>query len=97
IGLTESYDRFRDRFCRDLGLPPQPQSVQANRAQHYRLFDPGRTITREILDPLIRFDLQLYEYAARHLAADDEATAGTNHKTATPPATTQQSGESAAS
>ncbi|BDD87891.1 hypothetical protein [Desulfofustis limnaeus] len=98
IGLTESYDRFRDRFCRDLGLPPQPQSVQANRAQHYRLFDPARTVTWEILDPLIRFDLQLYEYAASHLAADDaEAPAGTKNKTVTTSATTQRSGESAVS
>ena len=64
IGLTERYDQFRDQFCKDLGLQSQLQTLRVNRAENYSLFDPGRSSTRRIVDPLIRFDCQLYELIA---------------------------------
>ena len=60
VGLTEAYDAFRDRFCKDLGLEPQAQNLQSNRSASYRLFDPGSDTVRDALRPLVVFDLELY-------------------------------------
>lgn len=65
IGLTEHYDHFRARFCRDLGLPVQQQILRSNRSQRYHLFDRDNPRIRTIIDPLIRFDRQLYDLIAR--------------------------------
>ncbi|MBE0582544.1 MAG: hypothetical protein IH612_02140 [Desulfofustis sp.] len=64
IGLTEHYDRFRDRFCRNLGLPAQQQTLRSNRSQRYRLFDFDNPVTRKIIDPLVCFDRRLYDLIA---------------------------------
>jgi hypothetical protein len=61
IGLTEQYDRFRDLFCEDLGLPPQSQEIQSNKSRDYQLLDLTDPDTRKILKPLVEFDLQLYD------------------------------------
>jgi len=61
IGLTEHYDHFRDRFCRDLGLPVQQQNTRSNRSQRYHLFDRDSPGIRTIIEPLVCFDRQLYD------------------------------------
>ncbi len=65
VGLTEYYHVFLDRFCRDMGLPPQSQTEISNKSEHYYLFDYERETTREILLPLIGVDLLLYQYVSQ--------------------------------
>ena len=62
VGLTEQYDRFRERFCRHLGLPSAEQPVKSNISGSNRLFDPADQHIRSVLFPLVTFDLQLYQF-----------------------------------
>jgi len=65
VGLTEHYHLFLDRFCRDMGLPPQSQTEKSNKSVNYSLFDHKRQTTKEILAPLIGVDLLLYQYVTQ--------------------------------
>jgi len=64
IGLTEQYDRFRDRFCKDLGLGPEVQSLRSNKSIDYELFDVNDKQVREAMLPLVVHDLELYSFVA---------------------------------
>ena len=66
VGITEQYDRFRGLFCKDLGLPPQAQTVKDNTASDYQVFDVTDPDTQKILHPLVEFDLQLYDAVAKN-------------------------------
>lgn len=82
IGLTERYDRFRDRFCRDLGLPPQSQTLRSNRSERYRLVDLTQPSSRSIIDPLVRFDCRLYDLVAEQCGEDTTSSGDTAGATA---------------
>jgi hypothetical protein len=60
IGLTEEYDRFVERFCQDLRLPPQTELQSSNISDHYQLFDPLQESAINPLHELVTFDQQLY-------------------------------------
>jgi hypothetical protein len=64
VGLTESYDRFKNEFCRFIGVETDKQTLRSNRAKEYRLFDPAVQPIREALRPLVHYDLKLYEFVA---------------------------------
>lgn len=76
IGLTEHYDRFRDRFCRNMGLPLQRQALRSNQSAQYQLFERTDTKIRQLVMPLVEFDCRLYEYIAQQDSQDlEEITA----------------------
>ncbi len=62
VGLTESYDRFREHFCAFIGVAADKQTIQANKSKQYRLFDLADSGVREIVLPLVQYDLKLYEF-----------------------------------
>jgi hypothetical protein len=64
IGLTEEYDRFIDRFCQDVLLPPQTELQRSNISDHYELFDPLQSSTSNPLQELVKFDQLLYQHVA---------------------------------
>ncbi len=65
VGLTEYYNIFLDRFCRDMRLSPQPQTEKSNKSGQYHLFNYTRQTTKTILSPLVEVDLLLYQYIAQ--------------------------------
>lgn len=65
VGLTEHYDRFRDEFCRYIGVEADRQTLQSNRSRQYRLFDLAAPAVREVLRPLVQYDCRLYEFVER--------------------------------
>jgi hypothetical protein len=71
VGLTEHYDRFRDRFCQDIGLQPQQQTLRSNRSKGYALFDVDRPAVRALVDPLVRFDCRLYALIAERFSREE--------------------------
>ncbi|MEE4165175.1 MAG: hypothetical protein V2I35_04185, partial [Desulfocapsaceae bacterium] len=64
IGLTEEYDRFVNRFCRDFHLPPQEGLQRANTADRYQLFDCSKDAALSPLHKLIEFDRHLYRHVS---------------------------------
>ena len=64
MGLTESYERFKDRFCESISVVSSAQKVVSNKSEYYQLFDLGDQDIREALRPLVQFDLQLYDYVS---------------------------------
>ena len=64
VGLTEQYERFVNRFCLDLKLPPQAELQRANIADHYQLFDTLNCSAESPLQELIAFDRLLYRHVA---------------------------------
>jgi len=64
VGLTERYDRFLALVCGDIGLAPQQQDLQSNRADGYRLFDRKQESVRQCFAPLVEADLELYRRVA---------------------------------
>ncbi len=64
VGLTEQYERFVNRFCRDLELPPQAELQRANIAEKYQLFDTLNGSAQSPLEDLIEFDRLLYRHVA---------------------------------
>ena len=61
VGLTESYERFKNRFCESIGVSPAEQRLRSNKSDFYHLFDVSDHSIREALAPLVRFDLRLYD------------------------------------
>ncbi|MCP3931907.1 MAG: sulfotransferase family 2 domain-containing protein [Bacteroidetes bacterium] len=61
IGITESYDQFTRKFCdnHNLEYVQQPQSL--NRSNHSPLYDYNSARYQEIVYPLVKADLALYE------------------------------------
>ena len=64
VGLTESYERFKNRFCESIGVVSSEQKVLSNKSAYYQLFDLGDQDIRKALRPLVQFDLQLYDYVS---------------------------------
>ena len=64
VGLTETYERFKDQFCESIGVSSSEQKLQSNKSDDYQLFDLSDQNIREALAPLVRFDLQLYDHVS---------------------------------
>jgi hypothetical protein len=64
VGLTETYERFKDRFCGSISVSPTEQKLKSNKSEFYQLFDLSDQHTREALAPLVRFDLHLYDHVS---------------------------------
>ena len=64
VGLTESYERFRDKFCGLIGVSSSAQTLLSNKSDYYRLFDLSDQSIREALTPLVQFDLKLYDHVS---------------------------------
>lgn len=62
IGLTERYDLFSQKFCADNDFQYVRQPKALNRACCTPLYDYQSPIFKEIIEPLIKFDVQLYDY-----------------------------------
>lgn len=62
IGLTEKYDRFSQKFCVDNGFQYVRQPKPLNRASCAPLYDFQSSVFKEIIEPLIRFDVKLYDH-----------------------------------
>ncbi len=65
VGLTESYDRFIDEFCRFIGVEGLNQTLRSNKSKEYRLFDLAVPSVRKALWPLVQYDCELYEFVER--------------------------------
>ena len=68
IGLTEDYEGFLKRFCKRHGLTYIKQKVPLNRSKYQKLYDIEDPEMQQILDPLIKYDLRLYEAARRQFS-----------------------------
>ncbi len=64
VGLTEAYDQFKNQFCHTLGITSGEQKLQSNKSEYYRLFDPNDPEVRAALEPLVEYDLKLYEFVS---------------------------------
>jgi hypothetical protein len=64
VGLTETYERFKDRFCKSIGVSPSERKLQSNKSEFYELFDLSDQNIRDALAPLVQFDLQLYDHVS---------------------------------
>lgn len=62
IGLTEKYDRFREDIRSTYQLPEVNSPVLFNKAMQPILFDVKSSALREILKPLVKTDILLYDY-----------------------------------
>ncbi len=63
IGLTEQYESFVQRFCTTHELPFIKQATVLNRSKFRPLYDVNEPEMQRLLNPLVRFDLRLYEMA----------------------------------
>ncbi|MBT8329344.1 MAG: hypothetical protein KJN87_06520 [Desulfofustis sp.] len=64
VGLTETYECFKDSFCELIGVSSAEQKLQSNKSDYYQLFDLADQHIREVLAPLVQFDLYLYDYVS---------------------------------
>ena len=64
VGLTESYERFKNNFCESIDVSSSTQTLQSNKSDYYRLFDLSDQNIREALTPLVQFDLKLYDHVS---------------------------------
>jgi hypothetical protein len=64
VGLTETYERFKDRFCESISVSPTEQRLQSNKSEYYQLFDLSDQDICEALAPLVQFDLRLYDHVS---------------------------------
>ncbi len=64
VGLTEAYDRFREQFCDIIGVTDTEQTLRSNRSAEYRLFDLSDQPVRQVLRPLVAYDMKLYEFVS---------------------------------
>lgn len=64
VGLTENYERFKDRFCESIGVNSSEQKLQSNKSDYYHLFDLSDQNIHEALAPLVQFDLKIYDYVS---------------------------------
>ena len=71
VGLTESYERFKNRFCDSIGVSLSEQKLQSNKSDYYQLFDLSDQHIREALAPLVQFDLHLYDRVASQFWSED--------------------------
>lgn len=64
VGLTEAYDHFKKQFCHTIGVTSGEQKLQSNKSEYYHLFDLADPEVRAALEPLVEFDLKLYEFVS---------------------------------
>lgn len=64
VGLTESYKEFAASFCRDNGFRYVEQPKRLNKAKIEPLYNVHSAEIKEILLPLVKADLALYDYVA---------------------------------
>jgi len=69
IGLTEKYDQFVEEFCDIYNLSHTRQEEPLNRSKHTRLYNPEDEEMKERLEPLVQYDLLLYDAAVKSLAS----------------------------
>jgi hypothetical protein len=69
IGVTEKYDQFVQEFCNLYGLSDIKQEQPLNKSKHTRLYESGSSEMMELLSPLVKYDLLLYEAAVNSLAS----------------------------
>ncbi len=62
IGTTEHYKKFTKKFCSENGLNYIEQAKPLNRSKQKNLFNPESPGMKEILFPLVKYDMALYEY-----------------------------------
>lgn len=67
IGVTESYKDFTIAFCQDNGLRYVEQPKRLNKAKIEPLYDIHSPEIQEILLPLVKADLALYDYVTNSL------------------------------
>ena len=61
IGITEQYQQFLDLFCATYQIVSTGQQERLNRSESSKLFDFHDPTIRSILNPLVEFDLRLYQ------------------------------------
>ena len=64
VGLTEKYEEFLKRFCLRHDLKYIKQESLYNRSRFRALYDITEVEMQRLLEPLVAYDLQLYEAAA---------------------------------
>ncbi len=62
IGLTESYEEFTSAFCKNHGLQHIKQPEALNRSRYQPLYEFSSSSFQDIVYPLVKADLELYEY-----------------------------------
>lgn len=62
IGTTELYREFTRNFCSENGLNYVEQAKPLNRSRRKKLYRPDSSDIKEILFPLVKYDMELYEY-----------------------------------
>lgn len=62
IGTTETYKQFTEQFCCENGLNYVEQKRPLNRSKQKSLYDPASPDIKEILFPLVKYDMELYDY-----------------------------------
>lgn len=70
VGLTEFYDKYLNRYCNELQLPPQVQAERLNKSDSYKLFDHSLPSTKNALHPLVEVDLKIYQYIVEKFWSD---------------------------
>lgn len=66
VGTTERYSRFAAKFCELYGLKNFDQTGRFNQSEDGALFDSNDGHVRLKLRPLVKYDLELYDYVVRH-------------------------------
>ncbi|MFT5700039.1 MAG: hypothetical protein ACI8ZB_002910 [Desulforhopalus sp.] len=63
VGTTKEYSLFQKDFCEMNSFPPPAAVKSLNSSRFTQLYDHTDPVTREIVTPLVAFDLQLYALA----------------------------------
>ncbi len=71
IGLTESYMEFTRAFCAENEFSHIEQPKPLNRSNHKPLYDIQSAEIKEIIFPLVREDLALYDYVTNIKPGND--------------------------
>lgn len=67
IGLTEQYEIFQNVFCSQQGITPPAKEPSLNRSRFAPMYDTSDPEIQEVLTPLIKYDLQLYNHIKKQL------------------------------
>ncbi|MEM7195613.1 MAG: hypothetical protein AAF402_11720 [Pseudomonadota bacterium] len=60
VGTTESFAAYVENFCTLYGIDTIPQTTVHNPSKVHPLFDINDSVLEKIIEPLIRYDRQLY-------------------------------------
>lgn len=64
IGTTSGYRLFQEEFCKKHKFPVPPTEKPLNRSKYESLYDHTDPTSREIVRPLVQYDLRLYNLVA---------------------------------